>query len=132
MNDSKTTFYALLFDAQPTGSRKAHHCQSSKQLHQQLEYPCLLGLSYFKMGQRLGIMRHVTIVSHSCQILLGQQFYCNNLHTYFPTHMTHFRTLFNGSQSLFSFIIQYIQSARNEENLYLRDWSPPSSSCRKG
>ena len=53
-------------------------------------------------AHRVKLLRDGTAAGHPCvmsplrQILLGQQFQCNNLHTYFPTRMTQFRTLLTG------------------------------------
>ena len=62
-------------------------------------------------------MRHVTIASNLHQILLGQQFQCNNLHTYFPTHMTQFRTLLMGL-SPFLASLSGIYSQREMRGVY--------------
>ena len=45
------------------------------------------------------LTNYVSIASILRQILFCQFFHCNNLFTCFPTHMTQFRILFNGSQS---------------------------------
>ena len=91
-----------------------------------------LRVSYFEMGQRLGTHaschHRVTFASNPLRptILMQQSSHI------FPYSCDTVQNSFNGSQSLFSVIIQNIESTRNEGNLYLRNRFPPLSSCRKG
>ena len=94
VNNLKTTFCAISFDAQLTGSRKVHCCRYPNQPHPQFAFPCLFGWSYSDIGQQLGI--HASC--HHCVKFASNPFgpivLMQRSSHMFPTHMTQFRIYF--------------------------------------
>ena len=63
-----------------------------------------LGEATSRLNNGWACMRHVTIVSNSCQILFGPITPMQQSSHMFPTHMTQFRILFNGSPSFLAML----------------------------
>ena len=74
------------------------------------------------------LLRLVTIALNSHQTPFGPIISMQQLSLMFPTHVTQFRILFNGSQSL-KHHYQVCTVDRNKESLYWSNRAPPSGSC---
>ena len=92
----------------------------------------LLGEAILGLDNSWAFMRHVTIVLNLRQIPLGPIIPIKQPSLIFPTHMTQFRILFNGSQSFLVSLSSVYSQQERKKGLYLRDRAPTSSLCING
>ena len=129
VNDLKTTFGAIFFYAQLTGSRKVCWGPHKKKTPPIIANPCLFGSSCLETGHQLGI----SVSSHHCVKLVSNSFWANNLNATTSTHISYSQDAIQNSfywvSVFFSVIIQCLRSTGRKKSLYLCNQASPSSSC---